>query len=79
MLLLIAKLSEKPKMPKFENKNDVFGLFQSRILKNYCHSSIQHPEICLIAKILEKTKMLRFQTKTAAFEFFWTRVFKKLS
>ena len=42
------KLAEKTKFPKFGTKNALFGFIWGRILKNYCHISNQHPQICLI-------------------------------
>ena len=32
-----CKISRKMKMPKFGTKNVLFGYFEARILKNYCH------------------------------------------
>ena len=36
-IYLTAKFREKIKMPKFENKNALFGYFWARISKNYFH------------------------------------------
>ena len=45
-------------MPKIGNKNALSGLFWARILKDCCHSCIEHPEDCLIAKFCLKQKFL---------------------
>ena len=42
------------KMPKFGNKNALFGYFWARIWKNYYHIWNQHPRICLSTKFCKK-------------------------
>ena len=42
----IAKFCERTKMLKFGTKNALFGYSWARILKSYCHSWNQHPQIC---------------------------------
>ena len=59
-------------MLKFETKNALFGCFEARIFKNYCHISNQHPRICQFTKVREKLKMLKFGTKNGLFEYFWS-------
>ena len=50
-------------MTKIGNKNAFLGLFWARILKDCCHSSIEHPKDCLIAKFWLKQKLLIFGEK----------------
>ena len=64
-------------MSKFVTKNALFGYFWARILKNYCHVSNQHPQICLNAKFREKIKIPKSGTKNALFRYVWARAFKK--
>ena len=66
---LIAKFSEKMKVPDFWAKN-TFRYFQARILKKYCHIWNRQPRICQIAKIRAKAKLLKFGTKYALFGYF---------
>ena len=44
-------------MTKFGTKNTLFRYFWASILKNYCHISNQHPQICLFSKFHKKAKM----------------------
>ena len=54
-ICLFAKFCEK-EMPKFWNKNALFGYFRARSLKNYRHIYNQRPRICLIPKLGAKNE-----------------------
>ena len=68
------KLAEKTKFPKFGTKNALFGFIWGRILKNYCHISDQHPQICQIPKFCETVERPNFGTKNVLFGYFWARI-----
>ena len=63
-------------MPKFGTKSTLFRYFGTRNLKNYCHISNQHLEICTFAKFHGKIKMPKFGTKSALLGYFWARSLK---
>ena len=50
-------------MPKFGNKNALFGYFWAWNWKQDDHIWNQHPRICPIAKFHEKPKIPKFGTK----------------
>ena len=59
---------------KFVAKNVLFGYFQDRFLKNYCHIRNMHIQICQLVKFGKKSKMLKFGTKIALFGYFRARI-----
>ena len=64
-------------MPKFGNKNALFGYFWAGIWKKKCHIWNQSPWICLLAKVSAKIKILKFGTKNTSFGYSCTGVWKQ--
>ena len=63
-------------MPKFGTKNDLYGCFSARSLKNYCLIWNHHSQICQIRKFLQKIKLPNFGTKHPFFGYSWCRIVK---
>ena len=53
---LIEKILRKKKNAYVWDQKCLIWVFLDYILKNYCHISNQHPQICLIAKFYEEKK-----------------------
>ena len=50
-------------MGKFWTKNALFRYLWARILKSYCHTRNQHPQICLFANFTKKEEFLNLRPK----------------
>ena len=55
-------------------KNALFGYFQARFLKNHCHITNIHPQICQIVNFGKKIKMPKFGAKIALFGYFCAKI-----
>ena len=71
------KFHEKINMPKFGDKNVLFGYFEAWILKTYYHIWNQHPRICQIAEFHKNMKMPKFAIKNALFGYFLTHIWEE--
>ena len=67
-------------MPKFATKNDLFGYFWCRTLKESLSYMNSAPSNLSQIKVLEKnkTKMARFETKNILFGFFGIEFLKSI-
>ena len=67
---------KKWKCINFGTKTALYWYFGAGILKQYCHISNPHPQICLNTRFCEKTKIPKFGTQNALSWSFWARVLK---